>query len=94
MAQVRSQVHQDVDRLLEQSLAAWQSLPEVEAEIDQWDLIEQLDYVEEWPIEEDRLAELEHYAAHGVLTPDQLARHEELKRIVQENRPIIRRLSR
>ena len=83
---------QDIERLLDHLTWQWQRLPEVEAEIDQRDLLEQVDFIEEWPLEEDRLKRLEQYVAKGALTPEQLARYEELKRLVEQNRPIIRQL--
>ena len=92
MAQVRPTVEQQVDWMLERSLAAWRGLPEVETEIDGWDQIDQIVFIEEWPIEEDRLTALERYASQGALTPDQRARYDELKRVVERNRPIIGRL--
>ena len=49
-------------------------------------------FIEEWPIEENRLTALERYASQGALTPDQMARYGELKRVVERNHPIIRRL--
>jgi hypothetical protein len=70
----------------------WGRLPEVEAEIDGWDLLDQLDFIEEWPLEEMRLDQMEEYLTEGALTNEQLARYEELKRVVAANRPIIRRL--
>ena len=70
----------------------WQRLPEIAAEIDRWDLVDQLVFIEEWPLEEQRLRMLEQYAADGVLTPAQLARFELLRCIVAEHRPIILRL--
>ena len=92
MAQVRPEVQQQVDWMLERSLAAWRGLPEVEAEIDGWDQIDQIVFIEEWPIEENHLTALERYASQGALTPDQMARYGELKRVVERNHPIIRRL--
>ncbi|MGI8856878.1 MAG: hypothetical protein ACR2JW_14100 [Thermomicrobiales bacterium] len=85
-------MQQYIDRML--SLLEWQwgRLPEVEAEIDNWDLLEQLDFIEEWPLEEERLKKVEHYRSEGVLTLEQTARYEEVKRLIARNRPIIRRL--
>jgi len=90
--QVASTIHDRINRLLDLSIARWDSLPEVEAEIDGWDLLEQIDFVEEWTLEEERLKRLEGFAAAGLLTPDQDARYEQLKRLVTQNRPIIARL--
>jgi hypothetical protein len=92
VAQALTAVHQLIDEMLDQLLFQWRRLPEVAAEIDGWDLLEQLDFIEEWPLEEDRLADLEGYVARRRLTPDQLARFAELQRVIEQNRPIIRRL--
>ena len=92
MAQVSTELHQSIDRILERSCAAWRTLPEVEVETDEWDWVDHVVYIEEWPIEEDRLTDLERYAACGAMDPAQLARYEELKGVVARNRPIIRRL--
>jgi hypothetical protein len=92
MAQVTHSVQQHIDRMLGILEDQWGRLPEVEAEIDGWDLLDQLDFIEEWPLEEMRLDQMEEYLTEGALTNEQLARYEELKRVVAANRPIIRRL--
>ena len=92
MAEVSTQMRERIDRDLGWSLWQWGRLPEVEAEIDQWDQMDQIVFVEEWTLEEERLLRLEQYVAEGVLTPEQLAQYEELRALVAENRPIIRRL--
>ena len=83
---------EDVERTLVMAEDQWGSLPQVEAKIDGWPQAEQVHFVEEWPMEEVRLKRLERYAQEGRMTEDQLARYEELKKIVARNRPIIRRL--
>ncbi len=85
-------VQQHIARQLDWSLWQWDRLSEIEAEIDGWDLLDQLDFIEEWPLEEERLLRLEGHAAEGAMTPDQRQRYEDLKRLVAQNRPIIRRL--
>lgn len=92
MDRVSDKVYHHIDDLLDSLTFEWQSLPEIAAEIDQWDPIDQLNFVEEWPIQEDRLMFLERYVARRTLAPDQLTRYEELKRIIRKNRPIIRAL--
>lgn len=92
MAQVNETVAEGIDHVLDIALWQWQSLPEVAAEIDEWDLLDQLNFIEEWPIEEDRLLFLERHAADDSMSLEQRARFEELKRIVACNRPIIQRL--
>ena len=92
MAEVTEAISQPADLLLGACLDAWQSLPLIETEIDRWDLIDQLSFIENWPPQEQRLAILERYAAEGNLSSDQMDRLEHLKRVVERNRPIIRRL--
>jgi hypothetical protein len=94
MAQMTSTVHRDIERLLDLLLWQWNRLPEVEQEIDRWDWAEQVDFIEEWPLEEQRLKRLMNYVANGVLTPEQKARYESLMRVVTNNQPIIERLRR
>jgi hypothetical protein len=82
----------DIDKMLEHSLAAWAELPQVEAEIDSWHQIEQITYVEQWTVQEDRLARLERAACDGSMTAKQRERYAALQSIVERNRPIITRL--
>jgi hypothetical protein len=92
MAQVTAQARHEIDKLLDLLTWQWERLPSVEAEIDGWDLIEQLDFVEEWPLEEMRLQRLESYAAGGCLNSEQTARYERLRATIEKHRPIIARL--
>ena len=92
MAQVTELVHRRIQELLDLLTWQWQRLPEVEAEIDRWDLLDQLNFIEEWPLEEERLKRLEEYLIDGALTQEQLAQYEHLKGIMAQNQPIIRRL--
>lgn len=92
MAQTLTQVQRDIAWQLDWSLSRWGRLPDVEAEIDEWDLIDQIDFVEEWTLEEERLQQLERHAAEGVMTPEQSTRYEELQGLVAKHGPIIRHL--
>jgi hypothetical protein len=92
MARVTAATQQDIERMLHIACTAWESLPELEAEIDGWDLLQQIDFVEEWTLEEERLKWLERYRADGLLTTNQVARYNDLKRLVAQNRPINERL--
>ena len=92
MAQVTELVHRRIQELLDLLTWQWQRLPEVEAEIDRWDLLDQLNFIEEWPLEEERLKRLEEYLIDGALTQEQLSQYEHLKGIMAQNQPIIRRL--
>jgi len=73
VAQVGSTVKLRVDVLLGSLLAAWASLPRIVEQIDQLDLVDQLDFTEEWPLFEDQLRELRQRAAAGVRSPEQTA---------------------
>jgi hypothetical protein len=92
MAYVASSPREHAELLLSHCLNLWGRLPEIEREIDGWDLIDQLRFTEEWPLEEQHLDRLERYAMEGVLTPKQCARYERLKHLVAERRPIVRRI--
>ncbi len=92
MAQLTSVSHRRVEELLARCEAAWRSLRRVEAEISRWDLLDRIDFVEEWPLEEQRLRELARYAEAGALAPHQSDRYAKLLLLIERNRPIIRRL--
>lgn len=92
MAQVSEAIQAHIDLMLDIATSQWQSLPEVESEIDSWDLLDQLVFIEEWPLEEMRLEQLERHARDGNLLPEQAARYEALKQLVALHRPIIQRL--
>jgi hypothetical protein len=94
MAHVNVQAREHIELLLGHSADRWQRLPEVARDIDSWDLIDQISFIEEWPLEEQRLDMLERYACQGVMTLDQRQRFDDLKRLVARNRPIIERLQR
>jgi hypothetical protein len=92
MAKVSSQVQRDIDFQLDVSFESWERLPEVEATIDDWDQIDQIVFIEEWPLEEGRLRWLERWKSEGLLTPGQLKRYAKLQALVAKNRPILQRL--
>lgn len=92
MAQVAASVSKRIDLLLAHCTDVWQSLPRVEVEIADWDVADRVDFVEEWPLEEQRWRELEQLADAGVLSPEQHARFAALQQLVARNRPIISRL--
>ncbi len=94
MDEVDTEVRARISRWLDRSLWEWSRLPEVEAEIEQWDQIDQIVYVTEWTLEEERLLRLERYRASGAMTSEQVAEHDKLRRLVAQNRPIIERLRR
>ena len=92
MAQVAPTTQQRINLLLELSFGEWAGLPESETTIDRWDQLEQLLFIEEWPLAEERLRQLAQYAATGALSHEQQARYAALQEVVAANRPIIERL--
>jgi hypothetical protein len=89
MAQVANSVHQHIDIVLVRLLNAWQYLPAAINEIDDWDIVDQIVYVEEWSPDEQLLAVLHKYDQDGALTTDQSARYQELLALVEKNRPLL-----
>ena len=81
-----------IDELLERSLHHWSRLPRVAAEIDMWDELEQIDFLMEWPLQEDDLEELAELLASDTPTPDQRRRYADLLQLVDTNRPIVNAL--
>jgi hypothetical protein len=92
MAQVGGVSREHMDSLLDYLIDAWRGLPQAERDINQWDLIEQIDYVEEWTPKIDWLSRLEGYAADGLLDESQELRLAELRHLVGEHQPILTRL--
>jgi hypothetical protein len=94
VAQVDPATRADVDRLLDQAVASWEELAEVEREIDRWRLEDQLVFTEEWPIEEKRLRRLVQHARSNDFTAAQGVRYRELLNLVERHRPVLERIMR
>jgi predicted NUDIX family NTP pyrophosphohydrolase len=92
VAQVRRHHDYELDLLLDRAIAAWQELTDVEREIDGWDLVDQLVFIEEWPLEEERLRRLADLDRADAFTKSQRRHYERLLRLVERQRPIIDRL--
>lgn len=92
MAQVDRATRSNVDHLLKWATAAWAEVPEVEREIDSWDLLAQLVFTEEWGLEEDRLLRLAELAQSSEFTEEQSIRYRELLSLVERNRPALDRI--
>ena len=84
-------VRQAIDQRLDYLTEAWCGLPRAEREIDQWDLIDLMDYVEEWTPKEDLAADLRRLIASPDATEEQQRRYERLERLMRANRPILDR---
>ena len=83
-----------IDRDLEWSLAVWRGLPEAAGEISEWDVIERLDFVYEWPLEEMRLDRLREQKRVGLMNAEQAVQMAELENLVARNRPVSEELLR
>jgi len=91
MARVTT-TREEVERTLQMAEYQWERLPEVEDTIDNWDQLDQILFIEEWPLEEQRLKRLREFADKGALDKEQQARYEQLECTIARNRPIIQRL--
>jgi hypothetical protein len=92
MAHVATEVQREIDRLLDDLFVAWQGLSQAAMDIDQWDLIEQIDYVEEWAPKESQAIHLRRLMESPEATREQHQRYEQLKRLLRTNRPILEQL--
>ncbi len=81
MAQVTTDAQQTIDRWRDCLTEAWQGLPQAEHDIDQWNVIEQIDDVEEWRPKEDLAAHLRQLIASPAATKEQRQRYEQLERL-------------
>jgi hypothetical protein len=92
VAQVKSDVQLAIDQWLDYLTEAWRGLPQAALDIDQWDLIEQIDYVEEWTPKEEVAVQLRRLIASPEATEEQRARYRQLDQLMREHRPILDRL--
>lgn len=83
---------QRVDYLLDTLLAAWRDLPVVETGIGSWDLLDQIDYIEEWVPKEELLDELHRRAQQREISGPQRSRYTKLCDLIRRNRPVLARL--
>ncbi len=94
MAQVTatSRIQGAIDDYLDYFTAEWRGVPALAAEWPDWDEDEQLDFILEWPIREDRLEQLRSWAGEGLLMPAQRERYAALLQLVARHRPTIEEL--
>jgi len=97
MAQVRQrQSREDVSARADDYLAyltrEWEALPALAAEWPGWQEEDRLDFCLEWPIREDRLAELTEWAEQGALSPQQESRYRRLLALIATYRPLLEEL--
>lgn len=80
---------EQIDRLLAREREAWESLPAVAREWDEWSEDRRLEFVIEWPRQEDGLEVLEQWAADQRLSARQCSVYGRLLGLVGCNRPLI-----
>jgi hypothetical protein len=81
-----------IDELLDGLEFHWTRLPDVAARFSDWDDLERLDFIMEWPLQEDDLQSLSELIAAGSPTAEQRRRFHDLLRVVERNRPFLDRL--
>ena len=90
--EVESATRERINQWLDRLIVAWRRLPQAEKEIDGWDLIERIDYIEEWNPKEALLDQLRGDAQAGLMDVGQTRRLAELEELVARYRPILTRL--
>ena len=91
MAQVvqDAQLQSRIEHFIVYLLAKWASIPALAAEWAEWDEDSKLSFVHDWGVPEDRLYQLQQWAAQGALTPAQRSRYAELTELVARHRPTL-----
>lgn len=82
----------DIDELLDNLTYSWRRIPDVATTFSTWDELERLDFIMEWPIQEDDLERLTEPIAAGQITAEQRRRFDALLCLIEENRPMLDRL--
>lgn len=81
-----------IDAYLTYSIKEWGAIPEIADEWNEWSDGDRLEFALEWPIRDDRLAQLTSWAKQGLLGPEQRGRYERLLILVSAQRPTLDRL--
>jgi hypothetical protein len=87
-----TELAQWIDKSLDYLMSNWEAVPEIAAEWDDWDELERLDFVVEWPLREMRLRELQRWRDAGLLSPSQLDRFEQVEALINRNSRTLERL--
>ena len=70
----------------------WSGIPDLVAEWDDWDELSRLDFVLEWPIQEDRLGQLRDWADRNLPSDERLERFDALLKRIAIQRPTLEKL--
>jgi hypothetical protein len=81
-----------IDDYLEYLLRQWQAIPTLAAEWAEWDKDSKLSWAVDRGVPEDRLAQVERWAAENRLTPAQQSRYAALRALIDHHGPTLRGL--
>lgn len=81
-----SQLNERIERFLEYSFRAWDTLPQDLVEFDQMDAAEKEDFILEWAIPQSMLGYLDEYSKKGLLSEAQQRRYEQLLELVEKRK--------
>lgn len=81
-----------IEDYLSYLIGEWEAVPAMAAEWDQWSANDRLDFSLEWPIREDRLRQLEHWADESLLSPSQCDRFRHLLDLIGRYGPTLQKL--
>lgn len=81
-----------MDHHLRLAEGEWRRLPELEAQIGEWEPDEAEALILEFDVEEQRFEDLKKEFGKGTMTENQASRFRRLEKLVAENAPILQRL--
>jgi hypothetical protein len=87
-ARTKAWIDEDLDYLLRE----WSAIPDVARQWDDWDELDRLVFVLEWPLRVDRLMRLEYWDERRALTAEQQARYRQLHDLIARHRTTLDRL--
>jgi hypothetical protein len=94
MAQVtsKSEFAARINIYLSNLIAAWTDIPDLAAEWHELEEHDRLSFVLDWPVCDDQLQQLRHWADEGFLTLAQRVRYEELHTLIDRHRGTLEEL--
>jgi hypothetical protein len=87
-ARTRAWIDEDLDYLLRE----WREIPGVAQAWADWDEMDRLVFVLEWPLRVDRMMRLEHWSEQRALTDAQQVRYGELLELIAQHQSTLERL--
>lgn len=81
-----------IDKSLDYLTGEWEDIPEIANEWGNWDELDRLVFVEEWPLREDRLHQLQRWREDSLLSAEQLERFNQIETLIEQYRVTLERL--